>query len=293
MNRRPGRAVERGAREPVEVDRRRIADRDLVRPGPEDLRRQQVADPARLAEPVLPAADQLAGPFLAGDPREPLDRRPRRPPERVAVEVEEIRVRDDEPVAERGERIRRVERRGIGRRDRRRGASPHRVPPPERPVSMASESSREASVIPCVGERPEEPDDSIVDAAQYLFTSESVTEGHPDKMCDQISDAILDAIIREDPTPGSPARRRRRPAWSWSSARSRPTTYIDFQAVVRDTVRDIGYTPRRLRLRLPDLRHARLGQGAVAGHRPGRRLGARGPRRRGRRRSSSAPATRG
>ena len=40
---------------------------------------------------------------------------------------------------------------------------------------------------------------SILDAHQYLFTSESVTEGHPDKMCDQISDAILDAIIREDP----------------------------------------------------------------------------------------------
>ncbi|MEA2619524.1 MAG: S-adenosylmethionine synthetase, partial [Chloroflexota bacterium] len=40
---------------------------------------------------------------------------------------------------------------------------------------------------------------SIVDAAHYLFTSESVTEGHPDKMCDQVSDAILDAIIREDP----------------------------------------------------------------------------------------------
>ena len=40
---------------------------------------------------------------------------------------------------------------------------------------------------------------SIVDASHYLFTSESVTEGHPDKMCDQISDAILDAIIRDDP----------------------------------------------------------------------------------------------
>ena len=40
---------------------------------------------------------------------------------------------------------------------------------------------------------------SIVDAQQYLFTSESVTEGHPDKMCDQISDAILDAIIKDDP----------------------------------------------------------------------------------------------
>ena len=40
---------------------------------------------------------------------------------------------------------------------------------------------------------------SIVDAAHYLFTSESVTEGHPDKMCDQISDAILDAILTDDP----------------------------------------------------------------------------------------------
>ena len=62
---------------------------------------------------------------------------------------------------------------------------------------------------------------SIVDAEQY-FTSESVTEGHPDKMCDQISDAILDAFIRQDRTHASPARRRRPPASSWSSARSAP-----------------------------------------------------------------------
>jgi S-adenosylmethionine synthetase len=40
---------------------------------------------------------------------------------------------------------------------------------------------------------------SIVDSPSYLFTSESVTEGHPDKMCDQISDAVLDAIVRDDP----------------------------------------------------------------------------------------------
>ena len=44
------------------------------------------------------------------------------------------------------------------------------------------------------------------------------------------------------PTPASPARPPPRPAWSWSSARSRPSTYVDFQAIVRDTVRDIGYT---------------------------------------------------
>src|ERR1700746_1656868 len=43
------------------------------------------------------------------------------------------------------------------------------------------------------------PMTSIVDAPEYLFTSESVTEGHPDKLCDQVSDAILDAIIAGDP----------------------------------------------------------------------------------------------
>ena len=40
---------------------------------------------------------------------------------------------------------------------------------------------------------------SIVDAPHYLFTSESVTEGHPDKLCDQVSDAVLDAFLRQDP----------------------------------------------------------------------------------------------
>ena len=122
---------------------------------------------------------------------------------------------------------------------------------------------------------------SIVDAAQYLFTSESVTEGHPDKMCDQVSDAILDAIIREDPE--RPGRLR-----DGDHDRPRPGPRRDHD---HDLHRLPGgrprhrprhrLHPRRLRLRLPDLRHARLGQGAVARHRAGRRLGARGPRRRG------------
>ncbi|HEU4571641.1 MAG TPA: methionine adenosyltransferase [Candidatus Limnocylindrales bacterium] len=83
---------------------------------------------------------------------------------------------------------------------------------------------------------------SIVDASQYLFTSESVTEGHPDKMCDQISDAILDAIVREDPDA--------RVACETATTTGRVVvlgeittdTYIDFQQVVRETVREIGYT---------------------------------------------------
>jgi S-adenosylmethionine synthetase len=44
-------------------------------------------------------------------------------------------------------------------------------------------------------------------AREFLFTSESVTEGHPDKVADQVSDAVLDAVLRDDPTAASPARR--------------------------------------------------------------------------------------
>jgi S-adenosylmethionine synthetase len=83
---------------------------------------------------------------------------------------------------------------------------------------------------------------SIVDAANYLFTSESVTEGHPDKMCDQISDAILDAILRDDPAARVACETATTTGLVLVLGEITTTTYIDFQAVVRDTVRDIGYT---------------------------------------------------
>ncbi len=83
---------------------------------------------------------------------------------------------------------------------------------------------------------------SIVDASQYLFTSESVTEGHPDKMCDQISDAILDAIIAEDPDARVACETATTTGLVMVLGEITTSTYIDFQAVVRDTVRDIGYT---------------------------------------------------
>src|SRR2546422_5037325 len=83
---------------------------------------------------------------------------------------------------------------------------------------------------------------SIVDAAQYLFTSESVTEGHPDKMCDQVSDAILDAIIKEDPEARVACETATTTGLVMVLGEITTTTYIDFQAVVRETVRDIGYT---------------------------------------------------
>ncbi len=108
---------------------------------------------------------------------------------------------------------------------------------------------------------------TILDAAEYLFTSESVTEGHPDKMCDQISDAILDAIIREDPDA--------RVACETATTTGLVVvlgeiTHLDLRRLPGDRP---GHGPRhrlhpgRLRLRLPDLRRARQRQGAVAGHR--------------------------
>ena len=83
---------------------------------------------------------------------------------------------------------------------------------------------------------------SIVDASEYLFTSESVTEGHPDKMCDQISDAILDAIIAEDPMARVACETATTTGLVVVLGEITTDTYIDFQSIVRETVRDIGYT---------------------------------------------------
>jgi S-adenosylmethionine synthetase len=83
---------------------------------------------------------------------------------------------------------------------------------------------------------------TILDADQYLFTSESVTEGHPDKMCDQISDAILDAIIAGDPNARVACETATTTGLVMVLGEITTEIYVDFQSVVRDTVRDIGYT---------------------------------------------------
>ena len=83
---------------------------------------------------------------------------------------------------------------------------------------------------------------SIVDAREYLFTSESVTEGHPDKLCDQVSDAILDAIIRDDPDARVACETATTTGLVIVLGEITTSTYVDFQQVVRDTVKDIGYT---------------------------------------------------
>jgi S-adenosylmethionine synthetase len=86
---------------------------------------------------------------------------------------------------------------------------------------------------------------SIVRAEQYLFTSESVTEGHPDKMCDQISDAILDAILRDDPAARVACETATTTGTVMVMGEITTSIYVEFQNVVRETVRQIGYTDAR------------------------------------------------
>jgi len=79
-------------------------------------------------------------------------------------------------------------------------------------------------------------------AERYLFTSESVSEGHPDKICDQISDAILDDLIRQDPKSRVACEALVTTGLVLIAGEITSQGYCEFQKVVRDTVRDIGYT---------------------------------------------------
>jgi len=75
-----------------------------------------------------------------------------------------------------------------------------------------------------------------------LFTSESVTEGHPDKICDQISDAILDAILAEDPNARVACETTVTTGLVLVAGEITTSTYVDIKGIVRDTVAEIGYT---------------------------------------------------
>ena len=75
-----------------------------------------------------------------------------------------------------------------------------------------------------------------------LFTSESVTEGHPDKMCDAISDAILDALLEQDPMSRVACETATTTGLVLVMGEITTNAYVDIQKIVRDTVREIGYT---------------------------------------------------
>ncbi len=77
---------------------------------------------------------------------------------------------------------------------------------------------------------------------KLLFTSESVTEGHPDKMCDQISDAILDALLAQDPMSRVACETCTTTGLVMVMGEITTKAYVDIQKIVRDTVREIGYT---------------------------------------------------
>ena len=78
-------------------------------------------------------------------------------------------------------------------------------------------------------------------ARHYLFTSESVTEGHPDKVCDQISDAVLDAILEQDPNGRVACETTACTGLIHVMGEITTSCYVDIAHIAREVVRDIGY----------------------------------------------------
>ena len=83
---------------------------------------------------------------------------------------------------------------------------------------------------------------SFKNSAKYMLTSESVTEGHPDKLCDQISDAILDAILEKDPLGRVACEVATTTGLVMVLGEISTGSYVDIAQVVKDVVRDVGYT---------------------------------------------------
>jgi len=77
---------------------------------------------------------------------------------------------------------------------------------------------------------------------RYLFTSESVSEGHPDKVCDAISDAVLDALLQQDKYSRVACECFVTTGLVMIGGEITTGAYVDFQTIARETVREIGYT---------------------------------------------------
>ena len=82
---------------------------------------------------------------------------------------------------------------------------------------------------------------ALTDTHEYLFTSESVTEGHPDKVADQISDGVLDAVLRDDPLGRVACETLVNTGLVVVSGEITTSTYVDIQEIARSTIREIGY----------------------------------------------------
>jgi S-adenosylmethionine synthetase len=85
-------------------------------------------------------------------------------------------------------------------------------------------------------------EDEIVPSRQYLFTSESVTEGHPDKIADQISDAVLDAVFAQDPYGRVACETLVTTGLAFVAGEITTRCYVDIPKVAREVIRDVGYT---------------------------------------------------
>src|SRR5439155_15312 len=91
------------------------------------------------------------------------------------------------------------------------------------------------------GDQPLDPMGRYADE-EYLFTSESVTEGHPDQVADQISDGVLDAVLRDDPYGRVACETLVNTGLVVVSGEITTETYVDIQEIARETIRKIGYT---------------------------------------------------
>jgi len=91
-------------------------------------------------------------------------------------------------------------------------------------------------------EQPQVSSTTFMTSPHYFFTSESVSEGHPDKMCDQISDAVLDAILEQDPNARVACECATTTGLVIVMGEITTSAYVDIEKLVRQTVTDIGYT---------------------------------------------------
>merc|ERR1711939_1094460 len=85
------------------------------------------------------------------------------------------------------------------------------------------------------------PAQLLIMANTFLFTSESVGEGHPDKICDQVSDAILDACLEQDPWPKVACETAAKTGMIMVFGEISTKAHVDYQKVIRDTIKRIGY----------------------------------------------------
>src|SRR5437667_3715604 len=115
--------------------------------------------------------------------------------------------------------------------------------PGSEPSTIASTPGADSATVMClaVSNSPDSEGAGMSRKGRHLFTSESVTEGHPDKIADQISDAILDAILTQDPVSRVACETLVTTGLAVVAGEITTSAYVDFQEVVRSTINEIGY----------------------------------------------------